>query len=96
MQTLDDNPLTFSAVVKGIVLAGLAVAAYYLQLTAEEVALWTAVVLALCLGLDWWVARRTTALSKPADKTGMPLSGPDGEPTQAQARAGRVSGRGGY
>lgn len=96
MQTLDDNPLTFSAVVKGVALAVLALAAYYMAMTPEEMALWTGLVLALCLLLDWWVARRTTVLSRPEDKTGMPLSGPNGEPTQAQARSGKVSGKGGY
>jgi len=35
----------------------------------------------------WWGHRTTTPLAKPTTETGLPLTGPDGELTDAQTRS---------
>ena len=90
MQTLNNNPVTVSGLILTLALAVLALAAYYLQMTPEEVALWGTVLTALSAVLHWWLNRATTPLANPKDATGMPLSGPNGEPTIAQVRSAKV------
>lgn len=85
MQTANENPSTIAGIVQAIAIAALGLIAYYRQMTPEEMALWAALVAALCVAIQYWVSQRTVALSK--------LQGDDGEPvTPASVRGGqRVS-----
>lgn len=91
MQTLNDHPVTVSGLLLTLALAVLAVAAYYLRLTPDEVALWAAVLAALSALLSWWLNQSTTPAAKPVDEDGTPLTrADDGQPSARAAAAGRV------
>jgi hypothetical protein len=87
MQTLNDYPVTVSGLLLTLALAVLAVAAYYLRLTPEEVALWAAVLAALSALLSWWLKNRTTPTAKPVDSDGVPLIRADDFQAPARAEA---------
>lgn len=98
MQTIQNHPVTLSGLLYAVVVAAFGVNALmgWYPLTEEQTGAWLVFISAL-IALGTYIVRKyVTPLSNPTDVTGMPLSGPDGEPTQAQTRAGRVSGKGGY
>ena len=85
-----DKPVTVSGLILTLALAILAVAAYYLKLTPEEMALWSGVLAAGAALLHWWLSRQTTPAAKPVDDDGVPLvRADDGQPSSRAAAAGR-------
>lgn len=86
---MSNAPLITTAAITSLVSAVIAVlVAFGVQLTEAQV---TALLGLVAVAAPWVVAlvghRLTTPLSNPTDELGRPLSGPNGEMTQAQTRA---------
>ena len=85
----DNYPLiTAATVVTGITLILNIMASFGLLLTPEQRSgILELVALLAPWAVVWWGHRKTTPLAKPTTESGLPLTGPDGELTDAQAKA---------
>lgn len=86
---MNDAPVMTTAIVTSLVTAVISLlTAFGVPMTPEQTAAILGVVGVIAPWAVWYVSHRTTTpLSNPTTETGLPLSGPNGELTQAQTRS---------